>query len=221
MKSRNLLDDTIYRRARGAIVRTLHEADELVSRLGRSEVRVLFEAATPMNLAVFRPVLDQLQRDRRFEFWFTTADGVWSVDDIFRAAGITERLVAPGAARWMKFDAYVNTDFWNMTWLKRRARRIHLFHGVAGSTDSTRPCASPRSSPASTGSCSRTETGSSATRRQVSSTRTARKRRSSDIPKSIAWSMERSTGAPSSSRSGSIPTCPPSCTRRRGRPIHR
>ena len=32
----------------------------------------------------------------------------------------------------MKFDAYINTDFWNMTWLPRRTRRIHLFHGVAG-----------------------------------------------------------------------------------------
>jgi hypothetical protein len=32
----------------------------------------------------------------------------------------------------MKFDAYVNTDFWNMTWLPRCSRRIHLFHGVAG-----------------------------------------------------------------------------------------
>ena len=32
----------------------------------------------------------------------------------------------------MKFDAYVNTDFWNMTWLPRRTQRIHLFHGVAG-----------------------------------------------------------------------------------------
>lgn len=32
----------------------------------------------------------------------------------------------------MKFDAYMNTDFWNATWLPRRPRRIHLFHGVAG-----------------------------------------------------------------------------------------
>ena len=32
----------------------------------------------------------------------------------------------------MKFDGYVNTDFWNTTWLPRRAKRIHLFHGVAG-----------------------------------------------------------------------------------------
>src|SRR5205814_5068631 len=58
--------------------------------------------------------------------------GSWDAHDIFRAAGLTERIVASRHARWMKFDAYVNTDFWNMTWLPRRTRRIHLFHGVAG-----------------------------------------------------------------------------------------
>ena len=26
----------------------------------------------------------------------------------------------------------MNADFWDMTWLRRRTRRIHLFHGVAG-----------------------------------------------------------------------------------------
>lgn len=32
----------------------------------------------------------------------------------------------------MKVDAVINTDFWPSTWLYRKARRIHLFHGVAG-----------------------------------------------------------------------------------------
>ena len=32
----------------------------------------------------------------------------------------------------MKFDGYINTDFWDMTWLPRRTRRVHFFHGVAG-----------------------------------------------------------------------------------------
>ena len=41
-------------------------------------------------------------------------------------------VVPASTVRWMKFDAYINTDFWNMTWLPRRTRRIHLFHGVAG-----------------------------------------------------------------------------------------
>ena len=32
----------------------------------------------------------------------------------------------------MKPDVYINTDLWSMTWLHRRTRRVHLFHGVAG-----------------------------------------------------------------------------------------
>jgi hypothetical protein len=91
-----------------------------VSRIGRSHVRVLFEAASPMSLTVFRPLLEHLYRDERLQLWFTTSDESWDDDRIFRAAGITERIVTPAAARWMKFDAYVNTDFWNTTWLPRR-----------------------------------------------------------------------------------------------------
>jgi hypothetical protein len=128
----SLLHDTLYRRTRRAVVQTIHAADDIVSRLGRSDARVLFEAASPMSLAVFRPLLERLYRDERLQLWFMTSDESWDADRVFRAAGITERIVTPAAARWMKFDAYVNTDFWNMTWLSRRTRRIHMFHGVAG-----------------------------------------------------------------------------------------
>jgi hypothetical protein len=128
----NLLQDTVCRRARAAVVNAVHSADEFVGRLIRSERRVLFEAASPLSLAVFRPVLERLQRDPRVEFWFTTSDSQWDTERIFGAAGITERVISASHARWMKFDGYVNTDFWNMTWLRRRARRVHLFHGVAG-----------------------------------------------------------------------------------------
>jgi hypothetical protein len=128
----SLLQDTLARRARSAVVNTLHSADEFISHLGRSQRRVLFEAASPLSLAVFRPVLERLQRDPRLEFWFTTSDSSWDAEHIFHAAGIAERVVSASSARWMKFDGYVNTDFWNMTWLLRRVRRVHLFHGVAG-----------------------------------------------------------------------------------------
>src|SRR5262249_50593289 len=96
------------------------------------EVRILFEAASPVSLAVFRPVLDRLRSDPRIQFWFTTSDGSWDASHIFRAAGITDHILMSRGARWMKFDAYINTDFWNMTWLPRRPLRIHTFHGVAG-----------------------------------------------------------------------------------------
>jgi glycosyltransferase involved in cell wall biosynthesis len=128
----NLFHDTTLRRARRAVVNTAHTIDDLVSRLSHDGARVLFEAASPMSLAVFRPVLEQLQRDPQIEFWFTTSDDQWDDTRIFAPAGIRERVIRSKDARLMKFDAYVNTDFWNMTWLPRRTRRIHLFHGVAG-----------------------------------------------------------------------------------------
>jgi hypothetical protein len=129
---RNLVHDTFWRRARSAAANSLHLVDDLVHGIGQSRLRVLFEAASPISLVVFRPVLDRLRSDARLEFWFTTSDGAWDADHIFKASGITERVVDSRTAKWMKFDAYVNTDFWNTTWLHRRTTRIHLFHGVAG-----------------------------------------------------------------------------------------
>jgi glycosyltransferase involved in cell wall biosynthesis len=130
--SMSLLHDTAYRRTRRALVHAIHTADDVVSRIGRSYARVLFEAASPLSLAVFGPVLERLERDERIQIWFMTADDSWDADRIFRAVGITNHIVSAAAVRRMKFDAYVNTDFWNMTWLPRRTRRVHMFHGVAG-----------------------------------------------------------------------------------------
>jgi hypothetical protein len=99
----------------------------------------MFEAASPLSVAVFRPVLECLRRDPRIELSFMTADHAWNADRIFRAADITENIIPPARARWMKFDLYINTDFWNTTWLPRRVPRLHLFHGVAGKYDLDAP----------------------------------------------------------------------------------
>ena len=131
-RTTNLVHDTMYRRARRALMNGLHGMDDALDRMYRREARVLFEAATPLSVAVFEPVLRRLQSDPRLEFWFTSCDRSWTPEEIFGPAGITARVVPPAQVRWMKFDAYVNTDFWNMTWLHRRTRRVHLFHGVAG-----------------------------------------------------------------------------------------
>lgn len=128
----NLVHDTLYRRTRSALVRALHDVDDFVSRFGRARARVLFEAASPLSLTVFRPVFECLSRDPRIEFWFTTADGAWNDGRLFGAAGITRGVIPIQRARRMKFDCYLNSDFWNTTWLPRRTRRVHLFHGVAG-----------------------------------------------------------------------------------------
>ena len=128
----NFTQDTAFRRARAAAAHIIHRVDDAAHALGRAKRRILFEAASPLSLAVCRSVLEILRRDDRLELWFTASDGAWSAASIFGPAGVTERVVPATTVRWMKFDAYINTDFWNMTWLPRRARRIHLFHGVAG-----------------------------------------------------------------------------------------
>jgi glycosyltransferase involved in cell wall biosynthesis len=128
----NFVHETPIRRVRSAAVQVAHRIDETIGSLGRTRHRVLFEAASPLSVVVSRPVLDVMSRDPRVELWFTTSDGAWDPAATFGSAGLAARMVPASAARWMKFDAYINTDFWSMTWLPRRTRRVHLFHGVAG-----------------------------------------------------------------------------------------
>src|SRR5262245_26814911 len=102
-QNENLFYDTIFRRSRRAVVGAAHALDDLASRLTHDRARVLFEAASPMSLAVFQPLLDRMQRDPRVEFWFTTSDEEWDAASIFLQAGIRERVVPSPQARRMKF----------------------------------------------------------------------------------------------------------------------
>jgi glycosyltransferase involved in cell wall biosynthesis len=128
----SLIHDTLYRRCRQRVVRRLHDVDDGLWRTFSKRRRVLFEAGSPMNVAIFRPVYERLKRDPRLELWFTACSQEWQPREIFASAGITHNVVSAATAATMKVDAYVNADFWEMTWLYRRTRRIHLFHGVAG-----------------------------------------------------------------------------------------
>ena len=65
----NLVHDTICRRARAAVARTVHAADSALTRFGRRERRVLFEAASPLSLAVFRPVLAEVIQFEFMRHW--------------------------------------------------------------------------------------------------------------------------------------------------------
>ena len=132
MAETSLLNDTALRRTRQAAADFAHAFDDLICGLvRRRSLHLLFEAASPLSLAVFRPVLEHLKTDTRLEIWYTTADRTWDAESVF-GPGLASRVLSQRDVRWTKFDAYVNTDFWNMTWLRRRSRRIHLFHGVAG-----------------------------------------------------------------------------------------
>ena len=128
----SLVQDTVYRRARRDLVSNLHALDDRLSRRHSPRARILFEAASPMSFVVLRPLYQRLANDGRLELWFTAKGEVWRPRDLYKTFGITENVISPGKAAWMKVDAFANTDFWDMTWLHRRTRRIHLFHGVAG-----------------------------------------------------------------------------------------
>lgn len=135
----DLLHDTTYRRTRRAVIDAAHRLDDALARATHDTRRVLFEAASPLSVAVFRPLFERLRHDPRLEFRCTASDESWNAHDIFGRTARVGPVITPRQARWMKFDLYVNTDFWNMTWLPRRTRRIHLFHGVAGKYDLDAP----------------------------------------------------------------------------------
>jgi hypothetical protein len=131
-RPRDLIHDTVYRRLRSSVTRSVHAIDDALWQFGGGPRQVLFEAASPLSMTIFQPVYNRLRDDPRIEFWFTANDESWDAARIFESAGVGDRVVTRDQIRWRKFDAYINTDFWNMTWLPRRTRRLHLFHGVAG-----------------------------------------------------------------------------------------
>jgi hypothetical protein len=128
----SLVHDTVYRRFRQRAILRLHGAEDSLAHLTGHRKRILFEAASPMSLTIFQPLYERLKRDPRVELWFTSCATAWEPHQIFAGFGITDHVLSRAAARWFKTDAYINVDFWDMTWLHRHTRRIHLFHGVAG-----------------------------------------------------------------------------------------
>ncbi len=128
----NFVYDTLYRRARRGLIARLHEMDDRLARMRGGKKRLLFEAVSPMSFVVFRPVYDRLRRDPRLEFYFTATGATWEPGALFASVGIADHVIAARDAAWLKVDACINTDFWDMTWLNRCTRRLHLFHGVAG-----------------------------------------------------------------------------------------
>jgi glycosyltransferase involved in cell wall biosynthesis len=128
----SLVHDTVYRRLRQRAIRRVHLLEDTVARATHNRKRILFEAASPMSLTIFMPLYERLKRDPRVDLWFTSCATAWEPHQIFAGFGITENILSRAASRWFKTDAYINVDFWDMTWLHRHTQRIHLFHGVAG-----------------------------------------------------------------------------------------
>ena len=122
----------LHRRVRAPMVEALHRADDRLTSLRGRPRQVMFEAANPMLFNVFRPVYARLSADPRIAITLVPHGREFGAADIFAGASGRDRIVPARLAAWMKPDVYINTDLWSMTWLRRRTRRVHLFHGVAG-----------------------------------------------------------------------------------------
>jgi glycosyltransferase involved in cell wall biosynthesis len=122
----------LHRQVRAPVVEALHRADDRFTSLRGLPRHVMFEAANPMLFNVFRPVYARLSADPRIAITLVPYGREFGAAEIFAGASGRDRIVPPRLAAWMKPDVYINTDLWSMTWLHRRTRRVHLFHGVAG-----------------------------------------------------------------------------------------
>jgi hypothetical protein len=104
--------------------------------------RILVDARTPVNYTMVAPIRRAMAADPRVSFYFTASEEPQRIRDIYREAPDLT-LVEPSAARWMRFDAYLASDFmWQS--LPRGACRIQMFHGVGGKYGFDAPTTSMR-----------------------------------------------------------------------------
>jgi hypothetical protein len=133
-------------------VESLRRADRLIGQRGGRR-RILVDARTPVNFTMVAPVYRAMAADRRVSFFFTASEEPGRLREIYREALSTRdarsgqapevRLIEPSAARRMRFDAYVASDFmWQP--LPRGTCRIQVFHGVGGKYGFDAPTTSMR-----------------------------------------------------------------------------
>jgi CDP-glycerol glycerophosphotransferase (TagB/SpsB family) len=116
----------------GSLLKFAQRTDAKWHRYQNPESRaVLVDSRTPMNYAIMAPIHRALQKDRRVKFYFTASESPGRSPEIYQAAGPAIRIITPARAALMKFDVYLTAD---QLWVKlpRGARRIQMFHGVAG-----------------------------------------------------------------------------------------
>ena len=115
------------------ITKVAHEVDHAIGRLS-SVRRVLVEMRTPVYQAVLGPVCSMLQEVPGVDLSYTSE----YPDRIVPLVG-SRRFLTHSEAEWTRFDLYLNADPWAAARLRRCARRINFFHGVAGKYDLDRP----------------------------------------------------------------------------------
>ena len=95
---------------------------------------MLVELRTPVYHAVLGPVFETLEKSPDVELSFTS-----EYPDLIKPLVGAGRFITHEEAEWRRFDLYMNADPWAAARLRRCARRINFFHGVAGKYDLDRP----------------------------------------------------------------------------------
>lgn len=133
---------------RPAVAGILRAAVGIARRFDRAAGRisgrrvVLLEARTPMNVSVLRPVFEPLLEDSRVVVRFTGSPRP-DLSRAFTALGLSGRMISRARATWTRVDLYINADPWEAVPLRRAARQLNFFHGVAGKYDLDCPIGLP------------------------------------------------------------------------------
>jgi len=128
--------EAVTRRRRTLLRRltpVVHRLDHAIGRLTPSR-DVLVELRTPVSHAVLAPIAEALAAEPDVQIWFTSAEPA-----NVRALVPPDRLLTPAEAEWRRFDLYLNADPWAAARLRRCAKRVTFFHGVAGKYDLDNP----------------------------------------------------------------------------------
>lgn len=129
-------------RVSSSVKQLLREADHRIGRLAPTR-RILFEARTPVYLAVLGPLIDAFASDARVSVFVTGGDSP-AVEHAVRTAGTPRvRWIDRQDAEWIRFDLLVNADPWGTVPLRRCRERVNFFHGVAGKYDLDCPAGLP------------------------------------------------------------------------------
>jgi hypothetical protein len=115
------------------VTRAVHELDHRIGRLDRTR-RVLVEIRTPVYQAVLGPISEQLAESSNVEVFYTS-----EYPERIRPLIGAKPFLTHSQAEWTRFDVYLNADPWAAARLRRCARRVNFFHGVAGKYDLDNP----------------------------------------------------------------------------------
>ena len=113
--------------------RIAHALDHTVGALSRTS-RVLVELRTPVYQAILGPICERLAASDDLEVLYTS-----EYPERIRPLVGARQFLTHSQVEWRRFDLYVNADPWAAARLRRCARRVNFFHGVAGKYDLDNP----------------------------------------------------------------------------------